>query len=151
MCADRGALVARLRAANPRLTEPRARFLAEHFGVSRDDGRVELAADPWRRIRAVPPSFPTAGFFRTLFARISAPALWIRATDSRYMRGVFGAEGSYSARFNCLRRGNDAVIADAGHNVHHDQPERVAELIEAFLLEHGNPVPESFVAPAAAS
>ena len=32
-----------------------------------------------------------------------------------------------------LRNGQVVPIADAGHNVQHDQPECVAQVIEAFL------------------
>lgn len=134
---DREAFAKRLRAANRRLTQQRAEFLAEHFGEQRDDGRVALAADPWRKVRGVPPSFPPAQFFQTVFANVGAPALWVRTTDSHYMREVFADEGCYEQRFACLRDARDAVIDDAGHNVHHDQPERLAEVIENFLLADG--------------
>jgi pimeloyl-ACP methyl ester carboxylesterase len=38
--------------------------------------------------------------------------------------------GSRKGRF---RRLTERVIPDAGHMLHHDQPERLAELIEEFL------------------
>jgi pimeloyl-ACP methyl ester carboxylesterase len=35
-----------------------------------------------------------------------------------------------------VRRLEPCLIADAGHMVHHEQPERLAREIEAFLARH---------------
>lgn len=131
---DHVALAQRLRATNPRLTADRAEFLARHLGLPQPSGRIQLAIDPWRRIRTFPLSFPAAEFFQTMLRAIGAPALWLHGDDSHYMRDVFPDRQSYQERLQCLRAGNDAVIDNAGHNLQHDQPERVAELIETFLL-----------------
>lgn len=125
---------AHLRALNPRLSSNRAQFLAEHIAQPRSDGRVEFAADPWRRLRAGSLSFPSTEAFQASCAHVQAPTLWIRSTDSHYMKRVFaGDPEAYRARYSCLPDGHDAVVDDAGHNLHHDQPERVAALIEDFL------------------
>ena len=39
----------------------------------------------------------------------------------------------YHQRLTHVRNCRTAVVADAGHMLHHDQPEQVAQLIEAFL------------------
>jgi pimeloyl-ACP methyl ester carboxylesterase len=38
-----------------------------------------------------------------------------------------------AARKSCFGNLTERVIADAGHMVHHDQPERLAAVIEEFL------------------
>jgi pimeloyl-ACP methyl ester carboxylesterase len=38
-----------------------------------------------------------------------------------------------AARKACFRRLTERIIPDAGHMLHHDQPERLAEAIEEFL------------------
>jgi pimeloyl-ACP methyl ester carboxylesterase len=38
-----------------------------------------------------------------------------------------------AARKACFRQLTERVISDAGHMLHHDQPERLAEVIEEFL------------------
>jgi pimeloyl-ACP methyl ester carboxylesterase len=41
---------------------------------------------------------------------------------------------AYAERKSALEDLQIVRIEDAGHNVHHDQPERLAAAIEAFLL-----------------
>jgi pimeloyl-ACP methyl ester carboxylesterase len=38
----------------------------------------------------------------------------------------------FRARFQAFPDWREAIIDDAGHMVHHDQPEQIAALIEAF-------------------
>ncbi|QJD59878.1 alpha/beta hydrolase [Pseudomonas sp. gcc21] len=129
------ALAQRLKTANVRLTSQRADFLARSLGrcPAQDNTVVELQADPWRRLRGMPLSFPTAAFFETFLSHISAPALWLRGDDSDYMTLVFPEDELYKARFSHLRNARDVLINQAGHNIHHDQPELVARHIEHFL------------------
>jgi pimeloyl-ACP methyl ester carboxylesterase len=39
----------------------------------------------------------------------------------------------YRARLDCFRSVCEVSLADAGHNMHHDQPEKLAELLEEFF------------------
>lgn len=131
---SREALAGRLRKANPRLSEERARFLAGQVARDNPAGGVELAADPWRRVITVALSFPTIEFFEQFWRRTTAPALWVRGDDSFYMQYAFsGDEAAYHRRLDCLPDARDVLIRDAGHNLHHDQPEQVAAAVEAFL------------------
>lgn len=148
---SRRALAARLRKANPRLTEERARFLAGHVARDTANGGVELAADPWRRVITIALSFPTIEFFEQFWKRTVAPTLWVRGDDSFYMHYAFGGdEAAYRERLACLPDGSDVLITDAGHNLHHDHPERVAHAVDAFLdggetdvTERNSALPES--------
>jgi pimeloyl-ACP methyl ester carboxylesterase len=40
--------------------------------------------------------------------------------------------GEFKSRFSAFPDWRERVIDDAGHMIHHDQPEVVAQLIEAF-------------------
>lgn len=133
--ASREELARRLQKANPRLTAQRAQFLAGEVAWDVEGG-VALAADAWRRVMTVALSFPTIEFFEQFWRRTTAPTLWVRGDDSFYMRYAFGEEETaYHQRLACLPDGRDALIRDAGHNLHHDRPEQVAALVEPFLLE----------------
>ena len=128
------ALAQRLLAANPRLQRSRADFLARGIGrVCPKDRMVDLQADPWRRVRGVPLSFPTAAFFETFMGSIKSPALWLRGDSSQYMEWVFPEERQYLDRYAHLQDGRDVLIREAGHNLHHDQPEILAGHVEDFL------------------
>jgi pimeloyl-ACP methyl ester carboxylesterase len=129
------ALAQRLMNANPRLTLQRADFLAKGIGRTCEDeaAAVALLADPWRRLRGMPLSFPTAAFFESFLSAISAPTLWLRGDSSHYMAHVFPEAQLYQDRFRHLSQGQDVLIKEAGHNLQHDQPEQLAEHIERFL------------------
>ncbi|WP_263769217.1 alpha/beta fold hydrolase [Propionivibrio soli] len=125
------ALAARLMDLNPRLTESRAAFLSWNVSRVRMGNVVEMACDPWHRV-------PSPNVYRiedamASWSRIEAPVLLLVATHG-FVNRRFGNEPEEFARrtgaFKCLEIVN---IPDSGHNVQHDQPERVAEAIEAFL------------------
>lgn len=134
------ALAARLRRNNPRLTIDRARFLAMHWARRRDDGTCELRADPRHKL-----PFPTVHRLDQTLAvwrRIRAPALWVAASDSiESPRLRARHEGPPPAdpldpvreRMAAIPDARIVVVADAGHMVHHDRPEAVADAIETFL------------------
>lgn len=133
---DHDELARRLQKANPRLTPERAAFLARHSARDGDKGGVELGADPWRRTITVALSFPLVEFFEQFWRQTTAPVLWIRGDDSFYMRYAFEEDDTaYRQRLACLPDGRDALVEDAGHNLHHDHPETVARLVEQFLTE----------------
>jgi pimeloyl-ACP methyl ester carboxylesterase len=127
-------LAKRFMKSNPRLSQSRARFLAQHMTTPASEYRAALAIDPWRRIRALPASFPAGDFFEAFFARIAAPTLWARGSDSGYSEYIFTSEANYRKRFSILEQGTDIKVEDAGHNLHHDQPERIASIMEDFFL-----------------
>ncbi|MFX6230404.1 alpha/beta hydrolase, partial [Acinetobacter baumannii] len=72
------------------------------------------------------------------WSRITAPVLWIEAIDSDIWR-FFGPASlkreEIDRRIACIPKTQVEMIADAGHMLHHDQPERLAQLIEAFLQQ----------------
>jgi len=121
------ALAARLRAGNPRLTEARALFLARHWGALKDE-RVVLRADPRHKI--VNPILYRLEEARACWQQVTAPVLWVTGDQTKSMRFD---ETEHAARKACFRNLTAQVIADAGHMLHHDQPEALARAIEDFI------------------
>ena len=130
---DFDALSARLRHDNPRLGPDAARFLARHLGRERDDGGVEPAADPSHKL--VNPILYRIEEVKACWRRVTAPVLWVVARNSPVMKRFIAHEDDYRARLACFRELREVVVEDAGHNLHHDQPRRVAALIEEFLAD----------------
>ncbi len=128
---DRPSLAARLMAANPRLTATRAAFLAEHLGVSGGDGRIVVAADPYHNV--VNPVLYRLEEAKACWRRVTAPVLWVAGTESPILRGLREHEDDYRERLACFADLREAIVPDAGHNLHHDQPARLASLLEHFF------------------
>ncbi|UCE30336.1 MAG: alpha/beta hydrolase [Burkholderiales bacterium] len=128
--ASREEVAARLMRNNPRLGAARARFLAEHWSRRRPDGRWELLGDPRHRI--VNPTLYRVEEVLACWRAIEAPVLMLEAerTDQWH---AFVDTAEYRDRLHAFRSLQRVDIEDAGHMLHHDQPERVARLIEDFL------------------
>lgn len=129
---DLAAVAGRLRADNSRLTAERAAFLARHLGVPTTDGRVALAADPaHRRVNA---NLYRRDEAMACWRRVVAPFLSVEPVDSS-LRHRMGVNDDLHQEFlACFRHCQRRTVDHAGHNLHHDQPEAVARIIEAFLV-----------------
>jgi pimeloyl-ACP methyl ester carboxylesterase len=127
------ALAARLREGNARLTGERAAFLARHWGRATPDGRIELASDPAHK--RVNPVLYRVEEAEACWRNVAAPVLWVAGAETRIPEALKLAPQALEARKACFRRLTERVIPDAGHMLHHDQPERLAAAIEAFLVE----------------
>jgi pimeloyl-ACP methyl ester carboxylesterase len=129
--ADRGQLAERLRRDNPRLTDERAAFLAAHLGMVQADGRIAMAADPYHRV--VNPVLYRLEEAKACWRRVTAPVLWVVGSESTLLKNFAIHDDDYRERLACFGDLRETVIADAGHNMHHDQPERLATVLEDFL------------------
>ena len=129
--ADFAELAQRMRTGNPRLSEARALYLAQHWGRQNAAGRVELSSDPAHKL--INPVSYQLEEAMACWRNVAAPVLWIDGAESRTMERMRINPGDHDARKACFRDLSAHTIADAGHMLHHDQPERLAELIEAFL------------------
>lgn len=125
------ALAARLRETNPRLGAERAAFLARHWGRARADGRVELASDPAHKL--VNPVLYRIEEAEACWGNVVAPVLWVAGAETRIPEALKIEPHSLAARKACFGNLTERIIPDAGHMLHHDQPERLAEVVEAFL------------------
>src|SRR6266699_343426 len=125
------ALAERLRSNNSRLSAERASFLARHWGRSKPDGRVELASDPAHKL--VNPVLYRVEEAEACWRKVAAPVLWVVGAESKAPEMLKLSGADLAARKACFRQLSEHVISGAGHMVHHDQPERLAEVIEEFL------------------
>jgi len=132
--ADRAAVAGRLMKTNPRLKPARADFLAGEWAAPNTQGEWEILADPAHKITG-------AALYRVdevlaCWAQISAPVLWVEADDTdiwRWMGPKETARIEIDRRLASISNLQKAMVMDAGHMLHHDQPEALAVLIEEFL------------------
>ena len=115
---------------NPRLRADFARFLAEHWSRPNGEGRFELAADPAHRI--VNPHLYRVDEVRAIWRRIQAAVLLVQS-DHIDAFHQFVLQPEYDERLGAIAGLTRATVRDAGHMLHHDQPEAVARLVERFL------------------
>jgi pimeloyl-ACP methyl ester carboxylesterase len=126
-----GELADRLQRNNPRLTRERAEFLARHWGKDAPGGGVVLRSDPAHKL-------VNANLYRldeamACWQRATAPVLWVDAEHSETRTRMSLSEQELAERRAAFKDLRQVTVADAGHMLHHDQPGRVARLIEDFL------------------
>jgi len=133
---DHAALAARLQNDNPRLSGAQAAFLADHLGVEAvaDDGQreIRLAIDPCHRwVNPIPYRLQDA---MAIWRQATAPVLWVTAADSHVFKKFFALDSAdYRQRVACFRDIREVTLADCAHNMQHDQPQEVAQLIDGFF------------------
>lgn len=127
------AVAARLQKTNPRLSDAQAAFLAPHWARQTAEGKWMLLADPAHKI--VNPVLYRIDEIMAVWAEVTAPVLHVEARDSATLKWVAGEVplDTFRERFRAFRTLREAVIDDAGHMLHHDQPVAVARLLEDFL------------------
>jgi pimeloyl-ACP methyl ester carboxylesterase len=128
---DFGELAARLAQGNRRLTAERAQFLAQHWGRDAGEPGVVLRGDPAHKI--VNPVLWRYEEVRACWQQVTAPVLWVDASESDTLRRLGLTEAQHAERRSAFPNLRYATVKDAGHMLHHDQPEKVAGLIEEFL------------------
>lgn len=123
----------RMMAENPRLTTARAAFLVQHWGKQEADGSVVRRADPAHKVvRPTPTRYDES---LACWRQISAPVLFVEGANSRAVASARSKPEEYQERLAAFQTLADVErIADAGHNIHHDQPEALAKVVERFLL-----------------
>jgi pimeloyl-ACP methyl ester carboxylesterase len=129
--ADLDEFAARLMRDNPRLSRTQAEFLAANFSQRRPDGRLGYAADPWHRV--INPVLYRFEEAKACWRAVTAPVLWVVARDSALYKEFAARSRDYAERIASFRDLRELVLEDCGHMVHHDQPRRLAQAIEAFL------------------
>ncbi len=125
-------LADRLCAQNARLDPERAAFLARHRGCTDNNGRIKLRGDPTHK-RVNPVLYRGAEIAACLRA-ITAPVAWVEGELTDIFDKFRISREEVNARVreipNCIER----KIPGAGHMVHHEKPECVAEIIDEFLV-----------------
>jgi pimeloyl-ACP methyl ester carboxylesterase len=117
----------------PRFTEAQSMFVAQAWGRLEADGRVHLLGDA--RHRWVNPVLYRREEAEACWRQIRAPMLMLLGEQSEYLLGI-GVDGTDGA-FRAVMAGIEIIhIADAGHMLHIERPDRVAPLVESFLSGH---------------
>lgn len=132
--ASRDEVAARLMKTNPRIALHRAQFLAGHWAAPDDQGVWQILGDPAHKITN-PVLYQTEEVL-ACWENITAPVLWVEADNTdiwRWMGDKAQARAEIDRRRSCIPNVRTAIITDAGHMLHHDQPEVLARLIEEFL------------------
>ncbi|WP_374641033.1 alpha/beta fold hydrolase [Hydrogenophaga sp.] len=123
----------RLMKTNPRLTEDKARWLAGEWAQPDDQGHWRILGDPAHKV--VNAQLYRLDEVQEVFARITAPLLSVTASDDslgQWWKGRYTLE-EYRQRLKVVTDLREAHLDDAGHMLHHDQPQALARLIETFL------------------
>ena len=125
-------LADRLQKNNPRLARERAEFLARHWGKDTAGGGVILRSDPAHKL--INATLYRLDEARACWERVSAPVLWIDAAESETRTRMRLSSAELSERRAAFKNLRHHTVPNAGHMLHHDQPEQVARLIEEFLV-----------------
>jgi pimeloyl-ACP methyl ester carboxylesterase len=131
---SRAEVAARLQKTNARLRNERAEFLSQHWSAQNESGEWEILGDAAHKL--VSPILYRVDEILASWQAISAPVLWVEADDTeawRWMGPKETARLEIDRRIKFIPQVTTATIRDAGHMLHHDQPEELAVLIEEFL------------------
>jgi len=127
------AVAKRLMKNNPRLPPGKAAWLASHWARADADGNWQVLGDPAHKVAN--PYLFRADEMLAIYAAITAPVLVVHASDdslAQWHGGKYTMD-EFHARLKHVPNCRTAVVQDAGHMLHHDQPRALAELIESFL------------------
>ncbi|NHZ64413.1 alpha/beta fold hydrolase [Massilia genomosp. 1] len=131
---SQAAVAARLQKTNPRLIDTRAQFLAQHWSAQNEAGEWEILGDPNHK-KPTPLGYQLEEVM-ACWSAISAPVLWVEAEDTNMWQWMGPREEArieVDRRLGHLKTVTSRMMADAGHMLHHDQPEQLARMVEAFL------------------
>lgn len=126
----------RLTKTNPRLSPDKALWLAQHWAEP-----VTETSDQWRILGDKAHKVVSARLYRVdeilaIYQHITAPTLAIEASenslDQWFKHGEHSIE-EHHRRLGHIRNCTIHTIANAGHMVHHDQPQAVAQHLHRFL------------------
>ncbi|MDQ1833684.1 alpha/beta fold hydrolase [Massilia scottii] len=131
---SQAAVAARLQKTNPRLSDARAQFLSQHWSARNDGGEWEILGDPNHK-KPTPLGYQVEEVM-ACWSAITAPVLWVEAEDTNMWQWMGPREEArieVDRRLGHLKTVTTRMMADAGHMLHHDQPEALAAMVEAFL------------------
>ena len=123
----------RLMKTNPRLGQDKADWLAQQWAQQDAHGKWSIQGQPAHKI--ISAHLYQADEVLALYQRLSMPVLAVEASDNSldlWWKGKFTL-AQYHERIKSVPNVEIALINDAGHMMHHDQPEVLAVLIERFI------------------
>ncbi|MFN5510667.1 MAG: alpha/beta fold hydrolase, partial [Burkholderiales bacterium] len=105
--------------------------IVEHWGEPDPEGGVQRRADPaHKRINPQPLSSED---IVACWQQTQASVLWIDGAQSGLWARLTADPQEFERRAMAYGDLRIEHVQDAGHNVHHDQPEALAALIENFM------------------
>ena len=125
------AVARRLQRNNHRLSDERAEFLARHWARELGPGVVALAGDP--RHKTVNPYLFRIEEMLACWRRITAPVLLVTGKNSQAAGWLKDSAAQLAQRKAAFADFREVALDDCGHMMHHDQPQRLAGIIESFL------------------
>lgn len=132
---DADGVARRLQKTNPRLNADKADWLARHWAQAGADGRWRILGEAAHKV--VSAQLYRADEAQAVFARIGAPTLSVTASDDSmalWWKGRYTL-ADYRERLRAVPDVREAVIDNAGHMLHHDQPQALATLMADFLKD----------------
>jgi len=132
---DAEAVADRLIRTNPRLSMDKAQWLAQYWAKENADGLLDILGHPAHKI--VNPYLFRVDEMLAIYRNISAPVLNVEASQNdleKWWEGKYTLD-EFHERLESIADLRSVTIADAGHMMHHDQPQDLAQLIEAFLQQ----------------
>lgn len=127
------AVAQRLMKTNPRLGADKAHWLAQHWANANTHGEWRILGHAAHKV--VSAQLFKADEAQAIYERITAPMLCVVASDDsiqQWWKDSYSLS-EFKQRISVVRNLTHATIEDAGHMLHHDQPEQLAQLIEDFL------------------
>lgn len=135
---SQAAVAGRLRKTNPLLPLDRAAWLAQHWSrqqVNADGsaGRFEILGDAAHK-RGSPMLYQRDEVLEC-WKLIIAPVMWVEGDQSDPAKwwGNRYTKAEFHERLSVVRQVEKHVLSPAGHMLHHDQPQDLAQRLEAFL------------------
>jgi pimeloyl-ACP methyl ester carboxylesterase len=132
---DAQGVAARLMKTNKRLTPDKANWLAQHWAAPDAEGQWRILGDPAHKV--INPYLFRVEEMLAIYQSISAPVLNVEASQNdleKWWQGKYKLE-EFHERLKHIKDIHSVNIQDAGHMMHHDQPQILAQHIETFLQQ----------------
>ena len=131
--ANAAGVAARLMKTNRRLGADKANWLAQHWAKPGSDGQWRILGDAAHKV--INPYLFHVEEALEMYRRITAPVLAVEAADDslgQWWKGQYTL-AEFHERLKSVPMLETAVIQDAGHMLHHDQPQTLAAMLQKFL------------------
>ncbi|MFI0546962.1 MAG: alpha/beta fold hydrolase [Brachymonas sp.] len=130
---SQAAVARRLLKSNPRIAPERAHWLAGHWAAPDTAGRWHILGAAAHKV--LNPVLFRVDEVQACYAAISCPVLTILAEENRLHEWQGGnyALADYQQRLSHIAHNRTLVIENAGHMLHHDQPQAVAQALCPWL------------------
>lgn len=123
------ALAARVQKRHPKLSADTSEFIARCWGRSGDDGLVHLQSDP-RHLLDMPRTYSQAES-DAIWQCVTAPTLFVDGGASPFPKQL--GEDEVQRRRSQFQQVEQTVIEDAGHMLHFEAPDRLADILLRFF------------------